>query len=132
MLKTIRKIKYVQYIFTVFALVLIVDQSLAGFTGCNKNVSNPNGHTVQSMDLNDPHANHHMDPTINMAGHLSMTDCCLNDCQCTQNTCSSSLSMIATSTGLEFFQGTYSSVYNSSAAYISQVPSALFRPPIIC
>ena len=130
MLKTLRDRKYLISVIWVF--VLTAGQSLASVSACNMESMPTEGHAAHMLDANDPHAGHDMSQMDTSTDHSAMSDCCMDDCQCAQNTCNTSLTMVTNPTGMKFFNAASSWFQQQIAFHHPQASSALFRPPIIC
>ena len=134
MLKKIRDKKHLIALLWVF--VLIAGQSLASVSSCNMDSIATEDHTGHMMDGDNPHAGHDMSQmahtTDQASDHSAMSDCCKDVCQCAQNTCNTSLTLLTNPTGLKFFNADSSWFQPQLSFNHSQASSALFRPPIIC
>ncbi len=137
MIKSVRKNKRIQSISYAVILLFIVSQSLATNFECKMDMADHDMPTTQSIDSNDPHAGHNMQSmgySMEMGSTLDseMIDCCDLNCQCAQNTCSSSNSMITHVIDAEFDGNQHASFFDESKHIHSLASSALYRPPIIC
>ena len=132
MLQSIKNNSHLKYYISIIVFALIAGQSLAGISECDMQMNPTNDHSAHIMDSNNPHAGHDMGQMDDMSDHSQMSDCCMADCQCAQNTCSTSLTMISNKTGFKLFNGAKSLAQKPNYFYNSQASSALFRPPIIC
>ena len=130
MLKTLRDRKYLISVIWVF--VLTAGQSLASVSACNMESMPTEGHAAHMLDANNTHAGHDMSQMDTSTDHSAMSDCCMDDCQCAQNTCNTSLTMVTNPTGMKFFNAASSWFQQQIAFHHPQASSALFRPPIIC
>jgi hypothetical protein len=116
-------------------LLFSVSQSFASETNCKMQMTD---HELQSTQLNDsidPHAGHDMQSmghSTTVDTKSKMSDCCDQDCQCVQNTCSSSNSMITHLIHSEFDGNKHTSFFDENKLIQSLASSALYRPPIIC
>lgn len=132
MFNSIRNNKSLKYYMTILVLVLVSGQLLAEISECDMQSSKSNNLSTHMMDSSDPHAGHDMSQMSEMSDHSEMSDCCMDDCQCAQSACSTSLTMISNKTGFKLFSDAKALVQKSNSSYISQASSALFRPPIFC
>ncbi len=137
MLKFSHKNKCIYRIANILILLLIVGQSLAVSAQCKMAMTDHDMSSSQALDLNNPHAGHDMNSiTQSMATgstpHSAMSDCCDLDCQCAQNTCSNSNSMITNAVQSEFNHNNHCSFFNENKLIHFLVSSTLYRPPIIC
>lgn len=137
MFKLIKNNKQIQKTSYVLILLFIVSQSLAYDFGCNMELSVHDMSSTSVIDSNDPHAGHNMqsmESTMEMGltSHSDMSDCCDSDCQCAQNTCSSSPSITVNRVQTEFDKNSHSLFFNEVKSIHFQASSALYRPPIIC
>jgi len=137
MLKFSHKNEYICRIAKVLILLLIAGQSLAVSAQCKIKTTDHDMSSSQTLDSNDPHAGHDMNSmtqSMNMGStpHSEMSGCCDLDCQCTQNTCSSSNSMITNAVQSEFDHNNHSSFFDENKLIYFLASSALYRPPITC
>ena len=124
-------------VMVVFMLLFIASQSMALSRTCTMVTTGHDMAVSQSMTTKDPHAGHNMSSkgeskTTGSTTHVEMSDCCTFDCQCAQNTCSSSNLMFSNVIHASFVNNLNTSFFDDSDFIYSLTSSALFRPPIIC
>lgn len=133
MLDSINKNKNLKFFISLFIFVLVVGQSIAKVSNCEMQLQASEQHASHIMGSNDAHAGHDMDlMKENSTDHTQMCDCCIDECQCAQNTCASFLTMMANKNVFLTFLSSQPPVVEISSSIYSQVLSLSLRPPIIC
>ena len=141
MLKSVRKCKQSQRISYALMLFFMLSQTVAADSACKMDMSDHDMTSSQAVDANNSHAGHdmqNMDHTMQSSmavdsnSHAEMSDCCDQDCQCTQKSCNSSNAMITYVTYPDFNSTQHATFLNQNQAINTQASSALYRPPIFC
>jgi len=117
-------------------MLFITSQALAFSAGCKMTMKDhgmmSSMHT-KSIDVNNPHAGHHMQSMEQKTEiQNGMDNCCDQDCQCTQNICSASNSILNCVNQTGFNDHKPLLLVKQEHLIKSLIFSALFRPPIIC
>ncbi|MCX7553406.1 pentapeptide repeat-containing protein [Marinicella sp. S1101] len=162
MFKFIRQIKQVNSLVILLFLVMVSGQSLAEINACAmppSTIENHANHDMKTGESNNKHEMTHTDMSHTDMSHTDMShtdmshtdmshtdmshtdlssvhagssSCCDGDCQCNQNTCTSSVTMLFSSNVFRIYHKAKAPRYEINLSISSQASSALFRPPIIC
>ncbi len=117
--------------------LFLVSQLLTDVNACEmtSNSHDMAADVVITADTN-PHANHDMSnmqvTDQHISTHTEQSSCCDFECQCVQNSCNTSLTMIHLQPDSFLLKNASSMAQELNSYHTSQVASALFRPPIIC